>query len=243
MAKEKKHGNNNGLTVAIIILLVIISLGLAYAKKNNDKSTANTTSNTTNSVAIACDESGDKDFCKYVTTIKNMSNTSFVSELTTSNNSETTTSKISADGKGNSIIEGSGSTFIHLNSVSYVKNEDTWTKFPLGQDTPISEQIKDTGVLITDLGLNNSDVSQSNYRKIGEENCGSSDCLKYEITTTSSDQTVTTTVWFDKNDYKVRKIESNSPSNGKTVMTISYEEVVINEPSPVQELDTSSLNN
>lgn len=235
--------NQKGIATPTIIVLLIIVLATAggaywFVSKSSDKKASNS-SQSSNSAKTCKDSGGDDDFCQFVSNAQSLSTTPYIAEMTTNKDGQTTVVKIKSDGKGNSHIEGDQTSIISLNGNNYIQNGEVWFKYPKNEDNNASTQ--DISLRIEDLGLSSNEDLTDKFKKVGEEACGDKNCLKYEIYTDKEGTTQTTTVWIDDIDFRPQKIESKDETNGSLTIVFSYDDVVISEPSPVQELNPSTF--
>jgi hypothetical protein len=124
---------------------------------------------------------------------------------------------------------GSASEVINIGDTRYTKTGDgTWQK----QTVPPGQAA--TYAASADIQLTEpQDAKDANvsYKKIGTTACGSQTCLKYQIATLTDAQTQTY-VWFDKDNYQLRRIESSGPSGSKQII-YSLASANIAVPSPL----------
>lgn len=227
--------NERGFSTAIIAAVIVAVLavgGGVYYFATKDGSEVNTSSS--NAQSVAANEScmsyiNDSDFCKF-TSSWNMRE----SITTTIDTSEGSKMVIRSNGSNShstiTTANGPSSEVILLNGASYMKNTEdgTWTKFgDAGDATPTDDYTPDINF--------EDEASKDTFSvtKIGEEACGELTCLKYQITDTATPDTETF-VWFDTNEFKARRMTTKN-TEGVSELTFTYEEVVINEPSPIVE--------
>lgn len=188
----------------------------------------------------------DQEVCKYYTAMMTIysrplviTSTSSVKELGKA------VSVVKMDGKGNLEMtsvrdDKEESALITLDKVVYFKDiaTNTWHK----NSTENNTMQNDASVFDPTTMVNNfkreAQVSAAKMviTKLGEESCGEAasqlTCLKYQMD--EPDLDTRTTVWFDRGEYKARKIETVYDSM-TVVTTYTYGDVTISQPSPIQE--------
>lgn len=111
----------------------------------------------------------------------------------------------------------------------WVQNEKpTVTKAPVKNS---EEPEKYNPVVLKEKALQKT---ETNYRKLGEEKCGSLQCYKYEEKSSESDSP-TRTFWFDNKDYLLRK-EQNGYGEFTSESEYSYDNVSVKAPSNTKEV-------
>lgn len=78
------------------------------------------------------------------------------------------------------------------------------------------------------------DAPKTTYKNLGTETCGDLTCHKYQVLTEGSEDIEY--IWFDTEDYQLRKTRTESKDGSVTEGTFSYDKISITAPSPVKEL-------
>ncbi len=231
---KAKNTPNKSLIIAILVAIVAIGAGSAYLLLNRNQNNSEITDNPTESSQMAsadCSKISDEDFCHFVANTSNFSSQPYVAEIVSTKDGKESKMTLSSDGKGNTKIESDQLNMITLNGSTYTKMDQAWYKMSL----PDSSSISGSDV-VNDLDLKDQENLDERYKRIGQEACGSMTCIKYEVSSKSDDGTpATTNVWIDTKEHKLRKVEG-SYDGGTMTMNISYQDVNISEPSPVQEM-------
>ncbi|HEV2403512.1 MAG TPA: hypothetical protein VGS08_04900 [Candidatus Saccharimonadales bacterium] len=175
----------------------------------------------------------DKNLCHYAEHNFSIVDNSFTSNIhVTSPQGIISTLKFSADGKGNTSVDGTANgqelSTILLNGATYVKtNGLSWIEYPKGA-TNAPAQTNPTATM--DITVGNKDLR---FSYLGRMSCGNISCYKYLVGEQSQPAT-TQYIWFDTTGYLLREW-SYQGATGTTDMTISsYQPVTITAPSPVQ---------
>jgi hypothetical protein len=96
------------------------------------------------------------------------------------------------------------------------------------KDSP-EQQVKDE----TSFDDKNATKDNTTYKFIGKEPCGDKTCFKYQIVDPSSTDTATY-IWFDDQEYRMRKMRMEDKTNGASESVYTYDNVNISAPSPVK---------
>lgn len=231
LRKSNEKGFSPVIIVAIIAVIAVIGGGAYYLLTKEDAKDTPTNSSQSAVDNQSCVAAvNDEIFCRFVTSwnanesiVTTISSPSENSVMTIrSNNKDSHSTITSANGSKNEIII--------LNGVSYMKLGDatSWTKFgDAGSATPTDDYTPSFDFSAEETKTNTSVVN------LGEEACGDLTCHKYQIVDASAPGTETT-VWFDTQDFKARKMTTKT-GEGTAELTFSYEEVTITEPSPIVE--------
>jgi hypothetical protein len=124
-----------------------------------------------------------------------------------------------------------------VGDVDYIKDlvDNVWWKIIKEEapKTPMDETVK----IDYDFTEKMAEVEdKTTYVRLGTEACGSSTCYKYEIIDPENKGTKEF-IWFDDEDYLMRKMRSEEQGGEMTVSEIetTYGNVTISAPSPVKE--------
>lgn len=136
------------------------------------------------------------------------------------------------DGQGNShtttTVAGMTTENITLGNAHYSRTgSGTWMKMTLTAD-----ELEEDEEFAPDFNFDAPNVNET-YVSQGKEACGDLTCFKY-IWTEADSEGGTYTFWFDDKDYKLRRFQLESSEDLLDAL-VSYENVTISEPSPVQE--------
>lgn len=245
----RKRSDERGiaaLAIIGIIVLVVAVAGVGYMVlvKNNDKKT------TTQSAEVVAANAeaekackalyDDKDLCKFASNY-DPNGASYKATFTSTTDGKTSTFVIEADKSGNSSTvtkEGETETgaYISLNGDTYIKDpaDGSWTKYPKSPDTPTES--KPTDDIAVDFKDEETKAPEKRitYKKIGKEACGNDTCFKYQIIDPEQPG-VESFIWFDDNDYVMRKYSTKEANGNYSEGTFEYTSVTITAPSPVKE--------
>jgi outer membrane lipoprotein-sorting protein/nitrogen fixation-related uncharacterized protein len=223
-----------GLILGIVVVLALGGIGWwvwDQNQKDDNKSAAE--QSLEEAVKNAKCDYEDKDLCKFLTAWKANDDYTITSEQTT--DGKTTTMAIQYDGKDRTHIKVTGGDTAYEvvtigNDTYTLAGNGTWYK----QTTPQSETPDYNGDVDVDFSEPDEEGSTVSYKKVGTEACGDRTCLKYEVVDTSTPDTKQF-LWFDTEDFLLRKMETTSP-DGSYTATFDYDEVTISVPSPTQDL-------
>lgn len=242
---KMRHDSRGIATVAIIAIVVVVlavgGVGWYIMQNKDDKTASVANSPAAEEAKSACDDAlGDEEFCKFAANFNSLG--SYKATLTTSGPDGNSVLEMEVDASGNSSIvtkEGGKETsaMIYLDKVSYLKNstDNSWIKYDTGSATDQAPTDLSNDV---NIDFDQSDIPEADqvkYNKIGEEDCGGSKCLKYEIVDPATPKSKQF-VWFDTKDYQLRRWSSTEGGNTSD-MVITYSEVKITAPSPVKEMN------
>lgn len=179
-----------------------------------------------------CEKESDKDICRFLTNWK--IDQKYRMTSTSSDGSKFITA---VDGD-KSHVKTEGETVyevITIDKATYTKGGDKWYKSTIKtpQDNVADDykpEFGDTTDESTDTG---EQKSTTTYKLVGKEACGNLTCFKYDVVDSTSEDKQT--IWFDDKEYKLRK-QIIETTDGKTEMTLEYDNVSITVPSPVVEL-------
>lgn len=242
------------LLLIVIVVVVVAVIGFAgwkvYSnKKNNNVTTSSTPAQSASNkqVASAAETAclgkyHDKDLCKFVAAEEAtpFEKTSLKVTMSGSSGGSSGTWVMEQDGKGNDSLSTSGGgqtlNMITLNGQVYTQTASGGPWITYGAASSTSGQSSTPGSGLTDFV---SSLSTTTYTKLGKEACGNLTCFKYKVADASM-PTSTQYVWFDTKQHLMRQYFESDSSNGDSMtMTISYQKVTINKPSPVQDMSAS----
>ena len=253
LMKTSLRKNTRGIAhlMAIIIVVVILAVGAAgyyvYNKnKNNNPNLAGKTTAEKTAIKEAETECSkvynDKDFCKFASTFtgKGPYKMSFVS---TDKTGKASTMIIEIDAKENSSVitkEGATETaaFITLNGDTYMKNEadGSWLKTPKSTDTAAAEKPTSNIAFDAKKELAKPADQRTTIKKLGKEQCGSSNCIKYSFVDPTEKTMTDGLLWIGDKDFQLHKMSYKDADGNTLVAEFTYTAVTINVPSPVKEI-------
>jgi outer membrane lipoprotein-sorting protein len=230
------------LLFIVLALVVVAAIGFTAWKVSNNKSSNSSSGSTSKTAAVnnttvadACDKAiNDSNLCKFASHYNPNAPYKAVDTSTTTEGNGTLT--ILSDGKGNSSVTSSANgvdtSFVSLGGATYVQDatSGTWIKYSSGSGSPSTNNPADS------FKLSARDITAGGtigYKNLGTEACGSSTCFKYQIVDTTQPG-ATEYVWFSNDDYQLHEFYVKN-DNGTNDMTITYQNVTINAPSPVQD--------
>jgi len=246
------------LLLIVIVVVVLAAIGFVgwkvYSNKNGG-STKNSASSgapapSANDKAVASaaetaclNKYHDKDLCKFVAAQEAapFEKTPLKMTMTGTTSGQPGTFVLEQDGKGNNSLAmtGSGQTtnMITLNGQVYTQTAAGGPWITYGTGSSSTAQSSPASSLTDFL----SSLSTTSFTKLGKEACGPLTCFKYQITD-STTPGATQYVWFDTGQHLMRQYYEAGVggSSDSMTMTIAYQKVTINKPSPVQDLSTST---
>lgn len=188
----------------------------------------------------------DADLCKFINRAKKADyfNGSFGGTSTTTDISQRTLKSVwEIDGKKSSHIatyqDGNEQfNMITMGNTLYIKDvqDGTWWK-QVQENISVTESIDTYNPkeykrkAIEDI---TAQTDRSQFKKMGTEICGKARCFKYEVI----DPTIVDTkeyIYFDDNEYILRKTQSEQSDGTITEMTYSYDAISIKAPVDTKE--------
>lgn len=188
----------------------------------------------------------DEDLCKFASSSRSYTNTSYTSVTTTVQDGVTslTTSEFENANRIRTVTQTNGQEtegLLLLEADNYARDytDGTWAHY---RDN--SYEAIDTSGLATEYDFSSeasSDVIEFRdyYKRAGQEPCGELQCLKYEILPTDG-TTQTTFIWFDLQEYRLRRVQAVSGQNTSNTQ-YDYKPVVLTAPTPVKEVDEATF--
>jgi hypothetical protein len=233
--------------IAVVVVAVVGFTGYKVASKNktgssngSNTSTSSTTSGSSAASSAASDATclatyHDANICHFAAN-SNINKIAYEATLNTTDPSgSASTMTLKADGKGNTQLSGTGNgaslNSITLNGTVYTEDTSTgvWLEYT-GASVPPADQSDPASNM--DIGVGNAGVT---FKPEGKAPCQDMTCYKYAVSVAATPGT-TQTVLFDTASYKLREWDYSSSSQGSIVMTVSYPNVNITAPSPVQKI-------
>ena len=224
-----------GLILGVVVLAVVGFAGWWVYSKNHSPTNAADTALREAIKNAKCDYD-DKDLCKFFTSFKAQKYYS-VTATTKGGDQNGQTSKIETEGDNSHVTITGGSVpyeVITLGKTIYTKGGDgTWWKQTVTSNDSSSTTTETKAPTFTEP-TKEADSSAPTYVKIGKEACGKLTCFKYQETTPGSKST--TYLWFDDEDYQMRRFQSTDEAGVAYDATYSYDKVSVTAPSPTKEL-------
>lgn len=257
MVKNARHSDEQGiahLLLAVLLVVVIAIIGLAgwrvvtmsrSSSTNSTGSNANTTSSnhtsdTSNSGSNSSVETQclalyhDSNLCHFAAFSTSIEKMAYAATLTSTQDGVASSMTLKQDGKGNNELtttaEGQTVSTVTYNGKMYVRSDSSspWIVYPSGVSAPATTEDPADKM---DFALSNVGVT---FKSQGTERCGSLTCFKYQVNDKATPN-VTQYVWFDNSQYKLREWQYAEGSSS-VHMALSYDNVTITAPSPVQSL-------
>lgn len=227
--------NENGVAMIVELILVVAVVavaGVALTKTYYKKSATIVQAVVTSKVVLSDKCSyNDPDLCRFLNNTGQY--TGGIKATAVSAGKYPGETYFALDSHGNSqvtvVSNGIESlSAIVIGSDSYAKNlpSTAWVKRKLSADQKAQIDKDNTAFYYQSLAAS-SQPATTHYEKIDREVCDKLTCFKYKVTTTS--KVGTALLWFDENQYKLRKIES--VQNGTTTdISYSYVDVSVTAP-------------
>jgi hypothetical protein len=223
----------NKLKLPVIVVGVVVLAALGFVgyrmTTKNEAPVAN------KAAKQQCEKENDKDLCKFIAGWKELKQFRLV--ITNTSEGKTDKSTFEFDAKNSHLIsqvnDGPSYEFMNIGAFLYTKAADgTWWKqqSPNG-DANAAEGYKSDFEAPSDT----NDPAKPKYEKQGKEACGKLTCFKYKVTDPAHSGE-TTYIWFDDDDYLLRRQRVEGSDGSVSEQVFSYEKVKISEPSPVKEL-------
>lgn len=248
---KKIRLNQRGIAHLAVLVLIVVAVGaigfVGYTVSTKNKNNSSSKSSQVAQVsqpAVKVDDTclkqlNDKDLCKFATNVKALDKTSFVENLSMSNESGSTTMKISQDANGNNEasfkMAGFDFDVITVGGYIYSKDSGVWVRYPAGSDLapPAEDPLKDMNLFDA---KDYTDGGKVTFKKVGTEACGSVTCFKYDVTD-RSDTGGQYSMWFDTKDYQLRRMYFKSGAETFD-LSISYENVKVAAPATWKDYKT-----
>lgn len=247
---QKSQAGFAHMAIIIVIVLVASVGGAGYYvfTKNKDKKSDSTSSIVasadTKAVSDACNKAlNDKDFCKFASNFKALTNYKAVITGTGADSNSSIVLEVENNDNSRMVISQNGketSSFVTIGKDSYYKDlsDGKWVKSTDTSTTTKSESNIHDSIKVEDFSA--AETAKTEYKKIGKEPCGKLTCFKYQIIEKDTPN-VEQFVWFDTKDYLMRRFTTKD--NGETSdMSFTYEKVKITAPSPVKTTTDTSVN-
>lgn len=234
LSSDQRGVGHLGLILAVVVVLAIGGVGYFVYNKNKDGGLTADQKALQDAIKNAKCDYDDKDLCKFFTSYKVQKY--YTINTTSESDGEKSTMLLKTEGDGKSYMKLDGSTayeVITIGDSTYTKATDgTWWKQTVKNET--AADLQNEAKIDFAEPETAEEAAKTTYKKIGKEACGKLTCFKYQEID-PSDTTTTTFLWFDDEDYQLRRTTSEGNGN-KSDSIYSYDKVSITEPSPVKEL-------
>lgn len=178
----------------------------------------------------------DPELCKFLNNWANQKEYSVTSTSSFGGMTIESLYEISGEDKFHMAAKQNGkehSNIISIGDTTYTLDysDNKWWKQTIKADEPkesVEEEAKN------DFDLPES-KDTTTYKFIAKEACGDRTCFKYELVDTSSTAETKQFIWFDDQEYLIRKMRIEDKQNGSMESVYSYGNVNIAVPSPVKE--------
>lgn len=230
---DKRSGFHLAPVISIVGVVILLGVVGFLFWNNVGKKTAGDVALDVASqkVRAECEKEADKDICKFLTNWKQSEKYRM-----TSVTEDGTKSVYEMDGN-NTRMKTDGEyayEVITIGKVTYTKAGSTWYKSSIKPREGDTMEVRKVEFDEPADSSNEENKSTTTYKLIGKEACGNMQCFKYQIVD-STDSSATNYVWFDDEDYLIRK-SSNESADGKYETTYEYDNISVKEPSPVKDL-------
>ena len=233
--------NQHGIATVLLVVIVVVLAGAGFAgyrvlnNKDGSGGGSSLSKEEAKKVLDDCNDAiNDKDFCKFTTNFSGLEKYSAVISSKTSDGDSSI--EIKADGDNSqTTITTEGTVFadyISLDGKNYTKDiaSGEWT---VTEDNP-----SDLGDLKDDINIDYQtdlpEAERTQYKSLGKEACGNLTCFKYQIID-PKEATGDQFIFFDDDDYLLRKWSFTSEEAGTSEATFSYDNIKISKPSPIKE--------
>jgi hypothetical protein len=238
MKLTKSLSDERGVAMVVEIILVAVVLAAigyaayAYHMAQTKKTPAAT--KTTASTSVTVDASciatyHDANLCHFASNSTSLNKMAYKATITEVTSGQSSSIVLENDGKGGTSLSGSsGGTQINtieLAGATYLETGGTWIKYPSGSSAAATNPTSSMN-----LGVGATGIS---YKEIDTEACGNLTCFKYQVTDSTS-AGATQFAWFDNKSYLLREWKYTDGSGNSTDMNISYQNITITAPSPVE---------
>jgi hypothetical protein len=234
-----QRGVSNVIIIGAVLLVAAVIGAVSWRFTQKDSSSTNGQSSnaqlTPENVAeysSACNDAiNDADLCKFFVSWGDTQRFSLVS--TGNSEGTVTTSTIKIDGEKTYMKAEGAITYevITIGNDTYMKGADTWWKQSVAEAS--GGTVNPDDYKYEAPTSNELTVEKPLYERVGKEACGNLQCFKYKSLDVSDGVSY---IWFDDNDYKIRKMRTETGSNYNE-QVYSYDGVSIDVPSPVKDLE------
>ncbi len=228
------------IVIGVVIIFVLIMAVYTGFRRINQMQTAASLE-----TAEACQEFvDDENLCKFAAQNEQHSSQSFVSTNTTTDGNTTEINTLEHESamrvrsvtlSGLTEIE----SYVIIDDTTYVKDysDDTWAKYTDPDYQPSDDAIDyDFSSATTDDVVDFRD----NYTAQGTEPCGNLTCYKYDVSYLEGDVVITTSIWFDTQEFLLRRYLSADDTVTSNTQ-FDYKSVRVTAPSPTKDVSQEQI--
>ncbi|HYH74932.1 MAG TPA: hypothetical protein VD735_03145 [Candidatus Saccharimonadales bacterium] len=223
--------------IAIIVIIAVVAfVGFSgwwvVNNQKDDKSAANTALQ--DKLKNATCDYDDKDVCKFITSWKASDQYTATAKLASDGGTTTVTIKTTGD-KSHTIMTGDTPyEAIVIDDATYIRaTSGTWWKQAVDSN---GDTVGPVDNFDGKLEIEEPNKDTTTYTKVGKESCDNRTCFKYQVTTDVDGGTYKQYVWFDDQDYRLRRVQTLEGDTVTHNTTISYEKVSIKAPANAKQL-------
>jgi outer membrane lipoprotein-sorting protein len=238
--KTSVNTDQRGVAHLGLILLLVVVVGMVgfagwrVTQKGKEKDSSLATA--VKQVAAKCDLD-DKDLCKFMTSWKN--NKYYTVKTVDTSDGKSSQATYQSEGTDKFHMSATGENsfeMITIGDTSYTKDakDGKWWKQTLKPEEK-KQYSMDDNLKFDDSSKDEPEADKTTYKKLSKEPCGNRQCFKYQVIDPENKGS-TEFIWFDDQDYQLRREMTQNADGSKSEMTFSYDKVSITAPSPVKEV-------
>ncbi len=234
----KFRGKSN-IFIIIAIVVVVLGIGGFYMLSQKGGSSALSVPSMKAVTLNPNCELKDPELCKFVNNWVNQKTYSVTSTSSMGGESSEYVMEVDGTDKTHMVMKQNGKenmNTITIGNTTYTLDytDNKWWKEtydPQKFKDSVAGQMKDEQANFDDKTAAKDNTT---YKFITKEACGDKTCFKYQIVDPTSSDT-TTYIWFDDQEYRMRKMRIEDKTNGVSESVYTYDNVNISAPSPVKE--------
>lgn len=227
------------LVLIVALVLVVGAVGYAtWSLFNRDKTLGGMAGDAVAKIVAGkecLNEFNDQDLCKFLNSWN--ANKKFKLDASSTVDGKTSRTVMTVDGdKSYMKMDGSyAMEVISMGDTTYTKAGEVWWKQTTKKTEVAESPVSKDDFKFEDPKEGSKDKNLTKYVKVGKEACGKLSCFKYQVSDPSNTYS-NEYIWFDDEDYLIRKTVSEGKDGTRSESVFSYDNVSVSAPSPVKEL-------
>ena len=223
--QNRQAGGAHVLIVLVVLVALVGAIGFVVWRAMNKDAGQNA------QVQAECAKYNDKDICKFLSSWQ----TSQKYRMTSTDDAGESIFEVDGDKSRIKMSGENGYEVITIGQTTYTKAGDVWYKQTISEPEDDVAQDYKVDFEQPEAGKESEPApDKTAYKSHGKEACGKLKCFKYEVVDPDAGEQKQF-IWFDDKDYQLRRGRSEGP-DGASEQIYEYDNVSVNEPSPVKEL-------